>query len=668
MATTAIHPLPGRPPGNLQEALALHKKGQWAQAQAIYDAILAVEPRDFEALHLSGVIAAQTRNPTLAVEFIGKAIAVNGKSAAARNHRGLALAELGQWQAALADYDEAIAINAGFAEAHFNRGNVLCQLQRPEAALASYDRAIAIKADHAQAYFNRGNVLCELQRWAAALASYDRAIAVKPDHAEAYSNRGVVLSVLRQYAAALASYDRAIAIKPDHAEAHSSRGVVLSTLKQWDAALASCERAIAIRADYAEAHSNRGVVLGELKQWDAALSSCNRAIALKTDYAEAYFNRGNLLRDMNRPEEALADYDKAIALQPGQAEVHSNRGNLLRDLKQLTAALADYDQAIAIKPDYAEAHTNKSTALLLTGDLDDGWLEYEWRSKIPGTASAAERKCPQPPWRGEDSIAGKTILIHCEQGLGDTLQFCRYATLAATMGARVILEVQEPLVNLLSCLGGVAQVVAKGSVLPDFDLHCPLLSMPRAFGTKLDTVPSSKRYLSSDARRVAQWEVRLGERTCPRVGLAWSGNPNHAHDHERSVALSDLTQHLPGGFQYVSLQREVRERDERALLPGGRILNFADDMDFDNTAALIECLDLVVSVDTSLAHLSGALGKRTWILLSFVPDWRWLLDRDDSPWYPSAKLYRQHRRGDWNGAFERMASDLIQTFAAIQEP
>lgn len=634
MASTAMNPALDRLRGGLQEALALHKKGQLAEAQLIYDTVLSIEPRNFDALHLSGVIAAQSRNPALAVEFIGKAIAVNGRNAGARNNRGLALAELGRWHAALADYDEAVAINAGFAEAHFNRGNVLCALQQPEAALASYDRAIAIKADYA----------------------------------EAHSNRGVVLSVLRQFAAALASYDRAIAIKPDHAEAHSSRGVVLGALGQWDAALASCERAIAIRADYAEAHSNRGLALGELGQWDSALASYDRAIAIKADHAEAYFNRANLLRDISRPQAALADYTQAIAIKPDYAEAYSNRGNLLRDLKQLAAALTNYDQAIAIKPDYAEAHANKSTALLLSGDFDNGWLEYEWRSKRADTASAAERGFPQPPWRGEDSISGKTILLHCEQGLGDTLQFCRYATLAAAMGARVILEVQEPLVSLLCGLEGVAQVVAKGSALPDFDRHCPLLSMPRALGTKLDTVPSSKRYLGSDARRVAQWSARLGERTCPRVGLAWSGNPNHAHDHERSVPLSDLTGHLPDGLQYVSLQREVRERDRRALQLSGNISNFADDLDFDNTAALVECLDLVVSVDTSLAHLSAAMGKTTWILLPFVPDWRWLLDRDDSPWYPSVKLYRQDKRGDWNGPFERLGTDLIRTFKASRAP
>jgi hypothetical protein len=445
---------------------------------------------------------------------------------------------------------------------------------------------------------------------------------------------------------------------------------VLNKLKQWDAALASCEQAIAIRADYAEAYSNRGVALGELKQFDDALASYNQAIAIKADYAEAYFNRGNALRDLRQLEAALASYDQAIAAKGDYAKAYSNRGNVLRDLKRLEAALVSYDQAIAIEPDYAEAHTNKSTALLLGGDLRNGWVEYEWRWKNEdaATALAEPRNWQQPLWRGDEGVAGKTILLHCEQGLGDTLQFSRYATLVAALGARVILEVQEPLTGLLSGLEGASQVIAKGNPLPGFDTHCPLMSLPLAFGTTLDSIPSSNGYLSCDAGRVAHWEAKLGERQRPRVGLAWSGNPNHAYDRDRSISLAGLIQHLPKNIELVSLHREVRERDRQVLQSSRNVLNFADDLDFDNTAALCECLDLVISVDTSLAHLSGALGKETWILLSFVADWRWLLERNDSPWYPTAKLYRQQKRDDWTDVLERVQSDLMRRFKSKHGP
>jgi tetratricopeptide (TPR) repeat protein len=664
MSTTTINPALTQLSENVQRALALQRKGQFAQAQIVYEAILATAPKHFDALHLLGVIAAQTKNPKKAVELIGKAIEVNGKNAAARNNRGLALAELRQWHAALADFDEAIAIKGDFDEAHFNRGNVLCELKKPQAALASYNETIAIKASHAPAHFNRGNVLSALNQPEAALASYDHAIAIKPDFAEAYANRGVVLSVLNRPEAALASYNQAIAIKPDHAETYSNRGVVLTKLKQPAAALASCEQAIALRADYAEAYSNRGMALCELKQFDAALASYNQAIAIKADYAEAYFNRGNVLRDLRQSEAALASYDQAIAAGADHAKAYSNRGNVLRDLKQLEAALASYDQAIAIEPDYAEAHTNKSTALLLGGDLKNGWVEYEWRWKNEDANKviAEQRSFRHPVWHGDKDVAGKTILLHCEQGLGDTLQFSRYGTLVAALGARVILEVQEPLTGLLSGLEGVSQVIAKGNALPHFDTHCPVMSLPLAFGTTLDSVPTSSAYLRADARRVENWKARLRDSGRPRIGLAWSGNPNHAYDHDRSISLADLIQYLPEDFQFVSLQREVRERDRQALQSSGNILNFAQDLDFDSTAALCGCLDLVISVDTSLAHLSGALGKETWILLSFVPDWRWLLERDDSPWYPTVKLYRQDKRNDWTRVFDKVHSDLTQRF------
>ena len=610
----------------LEMAVTLHRQGQLARARSLYEEILGLQPRHFDALHLSGVVAIQTNDPKLALERIGKAIDVHPHDAAVHCNHGSALEALGQTDAALASFERAISINPNYLEAHFNRANALHKLERYEAALAGYGSAIAINPKLADAHFNRGKVLRRLQRWDEAKASFDRAIAINPGHADAYLSRGLVLKELQQLDAALASYDRAIAIKPDFVEAHCNRGNLLNKLEQWDAALASYDQALSIKSDFAEGHFGRGIVLHELGRFDDALSS----------------------------------YDSAIAVRPDYAEAHSNRGNTLLEFNRLAEALDGYERALSVNPAYAPAHFNKAIALLLAGDFARGWPEYEWRWKNEdGSVIHERREFRQPLWRGGESPAGKSVLLYGEQGLGDTIQFCRYAKLLADLNADVILEVKKPLVKLLTRLEGVSRLVARDGGLPHFDYQCPLLSLPLAFQTTLDNIPSAPGYLSSNPTKVAYWRERLGQTVKPRVGLVWSGNAKQKNDHKRSIPLGALIAPLPGNFQYVSLQTEVRESDRQVLKAHPEILNFGDELDFENTAALCDCLDLVISVDTSVAHLSAALGKTTWILLPFNPDWRWLLNRSDSPWYRAVKLYRQRTAGDWSGVLERVASDLI---------
>jgi tetratricopeptide (TPR) repeat protein len=579
-------------PAKLQLANALHQRGQLESARLIYEEILKVQPKHFDALHLSGVIAAQAKNPKRAVELINRAIKSNP------NH----------------------------AASHCNRGTALQELKQFSAALASYDRAIALKADYALAFCNRGNVLKELGRFDEALASYDQALAIKPDFAEVHFHRGNVLKALQQLDASLHSYDRAIEIK----------------------------------ADYAEAHCNRGNVLYQQGQFDAARAAYERAIALKADYPEAHFNLAHLLRQSGEPAAALASFDRAVAIRCDYAEAHFNRGVVLKELQRLDEALASYDRAITIKRDFAEAHLSRAIAHLLRGDLTRGWHEYEWRWKNPGGPDGAtERRFPQPLWIGKGPIAARTILVHSEQGLGDTLQFCRYTKLLADLGARVVLEAQAPLVALLGRLEGVSKIVARGDPLPPFDCHCPLLSLPLAFRTTLETIPSRIPYLRSDADKTARWEARLGAKSRPRIGLVWSGNPRQSNDDNRSIRLAEWAPLLSADFEWVSLQKEVREVDRGFLRDSPAILDFAGDLnDFGDTASLCECLDLVISVDTSVAHLSAAMGKRTWVLLSFNADWRWLLQRDDSPWYPTARLFRQRAAGDWPDVLERVGEAI----------
>jgi tetratricopeptide (TPR) repeat protein len=543
---------------------------------------------------------------------------------------GIIAGQAGKTQEATELLSRALSVNPNSADAYYNRGVALGDLKRPAEALESYDRAIALKSDYADAHYNRGVVLGELSRPAEALESYERAIALNPDYAEAYNNRGIALSCLQRHAEALASYERAIALKPGYASAHNNLGNVLSDLERLPEALACFERAIVLRPDYAEAYNNRGIVLSDLERYAEALACFERAIALKPDYAEADYNRGNALRDLHRHTEAAASYGRALAL----------------------------------KPDYASAHWNLADCRLLLGDFARGWEEYEWRWKLE-QREKGWRDFLQPLWLGAPSVEGRTMLLHSERGLGDTLLFCRYAKEVAALGAKVVLEVQPPLVQLLADLEGVTEILPNGAPLPAFDYHCPLMSLPLAFRSDLSSIPAGIPYIRSDPGRVAAWRAKLGKKSKPRVGLVWSGSTALKND-KRSMALAEMLPLVRDWAQWVSLQKEVREADIALLTSRADLRHFGGELrDFADTAALVELMDVVVTVDTSVANLTGAMGKAVWILLPFNPhDWRWMLDREDSPWYPTARLFRQSATGDWASVIRRVNEELVRQFAA----
>jgi tetratricopeptide (TPR) repeat protein len=502
-------------------------------------------------------------------------------------------------------------------------------------------------------------------------------LGADPAHFQALYLASVIAARSGDPAGAAGLLERALAVRPEHAEAHFNLGIVRRRLADRDGALASYDRALALDPRFAAAHFNRANLLQELGKDAMALAAYDLAIACKPDLAEAHANRGALLQRLHRVEAALASVDRALALREDYPEAHCNRGLLLREIGRWEASLQSCDRAIALNPDYAEAHVNKSLILLVAGALRPGWREYEWRLIAPaGQAEASATRFAAARWRGE-SLAGKTLLLHAEQGLGDTLQFCRYAPALAERGARVILEVQKPLLRTLAGLAGVTRLVACGEPTPPYDYHCPLLSLPLAFDTTLETVPRLLGYLRAEPERTAAWRERIAERTAAaagphrsrtaaRVGLMWSGNPGNRRDALRSIALAELLRHLPPELEYVSIQREVRARDAAALAASALLDFSGEQTDFADAAALCECVDLVISVDTSIAHLAGALGKPTWVLLPFSPDWRWLLGRNDSPWYPSMTLYRQDRYDDWSGPLARIASDLARRFGSAR--
>lgn len=494
---------------------------------------------------------------------------------------------------------------------------------------------------------------------AVALELFDQALKINPHHASLLNNRGNTLRDLKRYAEALENIERALKIKPDHIEALCNRGLLLQDLKRPHEALKSYEHALTINPDYAEALNNRGVTLQDLKRYEEALESYDRALMIKPYHAEALNNRGNVLQALKRYEAALQSYDHALAINPNYVEAHCNRGNLLQALKCHEAALQSYAHALNIAPNNAEAHWNNSLCKLLLGNFSEGWREYEWRWKT-AAASNDLRDFSQPLWLGKESLENKKILLHGEQGLGDTIQFCRYATQVAALGAKVILEVHPSLKTLLKNLNGITTLLAAGEDLPDFDYHCPLLSLPLAFQTNLDNIAAAA-YLQPNQPTLEKWATQLGSSTQKRVGLVWSGSVTHKNDSNRSISLEKFEALVDDQATFYCLQKELRADDETILKRTNHIKFLGNALnDFSDTAALISLMDLVITVDTSVAHLAGALGKEVWILLPFNPDWRWLLDRNDSPWYQSARLFRQPAIDDW-------ASVLAQVQAQLQQ-
>ena len=441
---------------------------------------------------------------------------------------------------------------------------------------------------------------------------------------------------------------------PAHFDALHLIGVVRQQQGRDAEAIAFIDRALALRPDNAAALSNRALSLRALGRAHEALACCDRALAVKPDFADAHNNRGLALAALKRPAEALKSYEAALSHAPAHIDALNNCGIALFEVNRLDEALVCFDRVLALRPGHVHGSWNRAQVLLLMGDFARGWPEHEGRlASNPGL----NRGFTQPLWLGDAPLAGRTILLRAEQGLGDTIQFCRYAPMVAARGARVVLEVQRPLVDLMRTLDGAIEVVARGDALPEFDLHCPLLSLPLAFKTELTTIPARTPYLRAPAGAI-DWKSRLGTKR-PRIGLVWSGNPGHKRDATRSIPFYALMPLLDIDASFVSLQKDVRASDAALLKQTGQVVDVADSLtSFAETASLIATLDLVISVDTSAAHLTGALGKPLWLLLPQVPDWRWLMGRDDSPWYPTARLFRQDTTRAWGGVVARIRAAL----------
>ena len=606
-----------------QQGFQFHRLGQLSKANAKYEQVLLRSPKHFDALHLTGVIAIQEERPAEALAF----------------------------------FDRAIKIDSNNVEILSNKALALMNLKRYEDAITCLNRAISKKNNYVTAYYNRGIALVELDKLEEAVVSFKQAISFAPNSADPYNNLGSALTQLGRLDEAIASYESAIAIAPNYADAYSNIANPLLELGKINQALLYLDKAIALDPNNAVAYSNRGNAFMQLGLPENALENYSKATSLAPSYAEAHSNKGRAFAELNQNLKAIECYDQAIALDPLYSVAHLNKGESYAKLGLGQDALDCFDLAQKLNPGFIAAQWNKSIILLLNGDFTNGLPLYELRWKT-SELKMKSRNFSKPLWLGEESLTGKTILLHSEQGFGDTIQFCRYAKMVRNLGAKVILEVPLPLVDLLRCLDGVDELIPKDSELSDFDFHCPLLSLPLAFKTDLSSIPNTPHYLYSNQDKRKYWLNKLGASSKKRIGIVWSGSLGHSNDRNRSLLLKDIIEYLPINFEYISLQKEIREVDQ-AILSGSSIRHFGPELqDFSDTAAICDLMDLVISVDTSVAHLAAALGKPTWILLPFTPDWRWHLDREDSPWYPSVRLFRQSSNQQWSPVIQRVAHNL----------
>lgn len=660
---TVTHPTAEEIDALIDEAVETMNRGDLGRSRNCLNEVVASDPLQFDAWNLLAVISLQQRDFTRAIDLLGRAIDIDPDVAMAHVNLGVAWMESGHPGKARQAFEQALALDPQEPGAAMGLGVALLALKHWEAAARYLGQALELDPANVEAHFNRGNAFNESLRHEEAIACYDRALALKADHVGALLNRAHACLALKRHEEAIKNCQQANALQPDRASAFVMLGDACMAINAHAQALASYDRALAMQPGQFAPLVNRGNALLKLGRTTEAIASFEQGLALQPTHATALSNLAGALREAERWDEAWAYCEQALAVEPFNPGAHMNRGNVLLDQADLRSAREAFAKVVSLQPDNADAQWAQGWCDLLAGDWDRGLPQLEWRWQKPGFTSPA-RQFSKPLWLGHEDLRGRTILLHAEQGLGDTIQFSRYATQLHAMGARVLLEVQAPLKQLMGSVAGVSQVLVKGEgFLPPFDFHCPLMSLPLAMKTTPGSVPSPGAYLHASPAPCSAWADHLGPRKAPRVGLVWSGNAAHRNDRLRSMSAAALLQAIPPGIELYSLQKEIRDSDLAALQARGVIDMSARMGSMDDTAALIHHMDLVISVDTSVAHLAGALGKPTWILLSHLPDWRWLMTRADTPWYGSARLLRQGQWGRWDDVLAHVQQALHMELA-----
>lgn len=643
--------------------------GQFADALGSYHKAVGVDPVHARALNGIGLISASRGQPREALTWHDRAIAANPDFAEAHNGRGIVLSRLGQFAAALACFTRALTLWPGYADAHVNTGNTLRKMGRFEEALISLDHALALDPGSVDGLYARAGVLAVLDRKLEALAACDRALRLDANLRPALMLRGTLLGMLGRYQEAVEWFDRLIAQggRPDvfYADAHIGQGNALRESKRLPEAIAAYDRALALFPTHAGAWYDRGRALREMGELQEAVESYTAALESNPRYLEARNYLSSVLATLGRNDEAEAQARLVLSISPTNESAHNNLGNALQRQGRLREAVASFEAAMSLVPDPAGARFNRGMCLLLAGDFENGWRDYEVRTQVREWDTRGWDTAVRPAWRGQKDVAGQRIMLYSEQGFGDTIQFCRYAPMVAALGAKVLLHVRAPLRPLLESLDPAFDVSDETQPMPRFDQHCSIMSLPFAFRTELATIPNRVPYLAPPEELRMLWRERLGPRHGPRIGLAWSGNDK---PYGRAIPLeiiSPLVAMLP---EVYCIQRELRPGDVPALAMFQGIRFFGRELrDFADTAALLEQLDLIISIDSSVMHLAGALARPTWAMLPFAADWRWLKSRDDSPWYPTVRLFRQPTSGDWTGVIDRVRHELTGYLGAFRD-
>jgi tetratricopeptide (TPR) repeat protein/post-segregation antitoxin (ccd killing protein) len=582
------------------------------------------------------------------------------EEAQVRNRQGITLAQQGRFDEAAAWFRDAIRVHPHAPAAHNNLANILSFQGRFADAVASYRTALALLPNDAATLNNLGNALRQMGENAEAIQYCRRSLALQPDFCEAHSNLSLALEAQGKLDDALYHAQVAIQLRPDFPAAHANLSIVLRELGRLDEGIAACQQALRLNPQYAEAYSNLGALLLKQGRWDDAAANLRKAIQLKPDLLDARVSLASCCWHHDQLDEAKQHCAEAIRQRPNLAAAHNVLGAVLHKQGRFAESLAAFDEALRLEPNLAEAHFNRAMVVLTLGAFDEGWREYEWRWRCKHFVI---RKAERTPWDGSP-IVGKTILLLAEQGMGDTLQFIRYAPKVKELGATVVMACAAPLVPLLNRCPGIDRVVSRDGDMPDCDTHVPLLNLPSRFRTTPATIPNQVPYLFADATLIEQWRRKLAGLTGFKIGIAWQGNKLHPFDRFRSMPLENFAPLARSGVHLINLQKGPGT-EQIAAVSGRFAVADLGPLDesagaFMDTAAVIKNLDLVITSDTATAHLAGGLGVPVWVALPAVPDWRWLLDRSDSPWYPSMRLFRQSALGRWDDVFTAMAQELAR--------
>jgi tetratricopeptide (TPR) repeat protein len=639
-----------------------HQAGDLARAEQLYLQTLEADAQHVDAWHLLGAAYLMQGRTNEAVAALRRALTLNANHGPAHDNLGIALVRQGKVTEAIAQFQQAVRLKPDYAETHLNLAAALVQERRFEEAVTSYREALRLQPYHAEAHHRLARVLTHLGRRAEAVAAWQTTTTLDPRHFQAFSALGEALALLGQPQEAIASYRRAIELKPDHYPALMNLGCLLLDMKPEEA-LVLFERARQVRPDSAEAIVNVGFALVHVDRYEEAEATFRTALALRPDFADAHSGVGMALSKQERHEEAIVCHRQALALRPQYAEAFHNLGVSLGKLGHVEEAIAAHREAVRCQPNGPEPHGSLASNYLLLGRYPEGWREYEWRWRCR-IFRGATRSFAQPLWDG-GPLDGRTILLYTEQGLGDILQFIRYAPLVKARGGTVLVECPPAMHALLSRCLGIDRLLARGTPLPPFDVQAPLLSVPGIVGTTVDTIPADVPYLFVPDDLVEHWRRELQSIEGLKVGISWRGNARNPYDRYRSLRLEQLEPlaQVPG-VRLINLQKgagtaeELRQAAERVP-----VLDLGDRLDresgaFLDSGAVMKNLDLVISADTAPAHLAGGLAVPFWVALPFAAEWRWLLDREDSPWYPTARLFRQPRPGDWGTVIARMAQAL----------